>query len=271
MGRNDASESATRPRGMSGTALLLDGSSIGSTVIRQRSHDPFKSIWTGYISMIELAILVLYTVACFIDVLGLEATYHFEYTVFNNKISFYSLLHVFLWFLVLIFDRIVQHSHQKIRRRGYLKLYLRLRNIRRIPFTVYSFGIAFLLLIFTLERQLTSYLNDTAFSFDYLIVIVAGCEVIISSFALMYYILITLKFNCNKPIPDTIGNDSDMVVPFLSPPPDIGFSRDDETENVEELLDKQADMIRYLKAHNANLGRKIIELQNLRPQPQPET
>ena len=31
---------------------------------------------------------------------------------------------------------------------------------------------------------------------------------------------------------------------------------------MDELLERQADMIRYLQQHNANLGRRILELQS---------
>ena len=37
------------------------------------------------------------------------------------------------------------------------------------------------------------------------------------------------------------------------------FYRDGE--DLDELLERQADMIRYLQQHNANLGRRILELQ----------
>lgn len=33
-------------------------------------------------------------------------------------------------------------------------------------------------------------------------------------------------------------------------------------EDLDELLERQADMIRYLQQHNANLGRRILELQS---------
>ena len=41
---------------------------------------------------------------------------------------------------------------------------------------------------------------------------------------------------------------------FFSLPPRDG-------EDLDELLERQADMIRYLQQHNANLGRRILELQ----------
>ena len=35
-----------------------------------------------------------------------------------------------------------------------------------------------------------------------------------------------------------------------------------EGEDVDELLERQADMIRYLQQHTASLGRRIMELQS---------
>ena len=33
-----------------------------------------------------------------------------------------------------------------------------------------------------------------------------------------------------------------------------------DEDYLDEVLEKQADLIRYLKQHNANLGRKIVKL-----------
>ena len=248
-----------RPRGMSGTVLEA---SLGSgTFIRMTTRNHFKQILTGYISLFELFVLILYSLACFIDIYFLNDVTTFEPIVFKDKFSFYSLLHVFLWIFVFIIDRITQYFHNKLRLRGYLRLYLQLKNIRRIPFIIYSSGIATILLLFSIQRQLTELIYPS-FKFDYFITIIVGVETIISGVGLIVYFVISLKFNCTKPRPDTIGTEERSVTPFLTAPPGIGFTRDDDTENVEELLDKQADMIRYLKAHNTNLARKISQLQD---------
>ena len=250
----------SRSRGPTGVSLL-DGSLGSSIVIRTSARDHFKYIITGYMSMFELLVLFLYTLACFIDIYVVKDDEFIE-DVLKNKFSFYSLLHVFLWIFVFIIDRATQYLHHKIRLRGYLKLYLQLRNVRRVPIIVYSSGMAAIVLVFSVERQLTYFITFSAFKFDFFITIIVGIELVVSGVGLVYYIWLTLRFNHSKPKPDTIGTEGHMVSPFLSAPPDIGFSRNDETENVEELLDKQADMIRYLRAHSANLGRKINELQD---------
>ena len=249
-----------RYRGMSGA--LLESSLGSNTFIRMTTHDHFKHVLTGYISLFELFVLILYSLACFIDIYFLNVTAKFESLVFADKFSFYSLLHVFLWIFVFIIDRVTQYFHNKLRLRGYLKLYIQLKNIRRIPFIIYSTGVAAILLVFSIKRQLTYLITPSSFEFDYFVTIIVGVEVIISGIGLLVYFAMTLKFNCTKPRPDTIGTEERSVTPFLTAPPGIGFTRDDDTENVEELLDKQADMIRYLKAHNANLARKVNELQD---------
>ena len=40
------------------------------------------------------------------------------------------------------------------------------------------------------------------------------------------------------------------------------FSLSRDGEDLDELLERQADMIRYLQQHNASLGRRIMELQS---------
>ena len=42
--------------------------------------------------------------------------------------------------------------------------------------------------------------------------------------------------------------------------PDHDFAYGRNSLNVQELLEKQSDQIRYLKSHNANLSRKILKL-----------
>ena len=47
---------------------------------------------------------------------------------------------------------------------------------------------------------------------------------------------------------------------FTYPTPSF-FLAPRDGEDLDELLERQADMIRYLQQHNANLGRRILELQ----------
>ena len=224
----------------------------------------FRHIFTCYFTMAEMIIIIGYVISCYIDILIFDTESNEEDNIVNiDKFSIYSIVHIILWCLVGVFDRLIQWQHQIMRRRGYLRFYIKLRNIRRIPFGVFSTGNATLVLLFATRNQLEAAIQYTVFKFDYFILILIGMELLLTFPILFYYIIITMRFNCKKPSPDAaVSTSSQSVLPFSSPPPDLGFTTDTETHNVEELLDKQADMIRYLQFHNANLGRKIMELQN---------
>lgn len=226
----------------------------------------FRHIFTGYFTIVEILIVLMYVSACYVDIIMFDTEQDVEED--NNileidKFSIYSIIHIVLWCLVGVFDRLIQWQHQIIRRRGHLRFYIKLKNVRRVPFGVFSTGNATIVLLFATRKQLEAALEYTPFKFNYCLLILVGMELLLTLPVLIYYIIITMRFNCKRPTPDaTISSSSQSVIPFSSPPPDLGFTTDTDTHNVEELLDKQADMIRYLQFHNANLGRKIMELQN---------
>ena len=62
------------------------------------------------------------------------------YYVTDLYAAYFCMTHVGLWGVVAIFDRIIQWRHRALRRKGYLKFYHSMRNIRRIPFLVFSLG-----------------------------------------------------------------------------------------------------------------------------------
>lgn len=225
-------------------------------IMSSQNPEPFKPIYTGYLTILEAAIVSVYALACYIDILG---KFDYENKLPFQKVSLYAILHVFIWALVGIFDRIIQWRHQKLRRRGYLKKYLRFHNIRRVPYATFSTGNAAIIIMFAGIYKLLSE-SKSVFKFDYLLLIIIGIEMLITIPVCIYYTTLTILFNLRRHKPDAVytGTSSHL---FASPPPDLGFARNSEQDNIEELLDKQADMIRYLQFHNANLGRKVMELQ----------
>jgi hypothetical protein len=65
-------------------------------------------------------------------------------------------------------------------------------------------------------------------------------------------------FNMARQPPDVI---SDTFTGSESPTSSVTAVGFRDGEDLDELLERQADMIRYLQQHNANLGRRILELQ----------
>ena len=75
----------------------------------------------------------------------------------------------------------------------------------------------------------------------------------------VYYLVRVFKFNMLKPAPDV---EDDLALPYSTAHwaeastdgGDIGLR---EGDYLDEVLEKQADMIRYLQQHNANLAQRI--------------
>jgi len=65
-------------------------------------------------------------------------------------------------------------------------------------------------------------------------------------------------FNCARQAPDVIHDNYSGPESTTASVSVVGFR---DGEDLDELLERQADMIRYLQQHNANLGRRILELQ----------
>ena len=58
--------------------------------------------------------------------------------------AFLTVLHVGIWALTFVYDRYLHYHHHHLRRAGYLSLYIKTKEIRKIPFMVFSIGISLL-------------------------------------------------------------------------------------------------------------------------------
>ena len=86
--------------------------------------------------------------------------------------------------------RVIQFRHQVLRRKGYLKFYRKMRNVRRIPFIIVSMINAIILLFVSLlyifeVKQDENYKGLHSVDFLYIIV---GIEVVLTLPCLIYYI-----------------------------------------------------------------------------------
>ena len=86
--------------------------------------------------------------------------------------------------------RVVQWRHQVLRRKGYLKFYRKMRNVRRVPFIIVSLINAVILLFVSLlylfkVDECNSYKGLHSVDFLYMIV---GMELVLTLPCLIYYI-----------------------------------------------------------------------------------
>jgi hypothetical protein len=135
-----------------------------------------------------------------------------------------------------------------------------------MPFIILSTSTAILLIFISFMYSFNLSAEDGIggdsdwFKVKYWMMILIGLEMIISIPCLVYYIGQTCWFNYRKFPPDVIQETSSIANSPTATLTTVGFVRDGE--DLDELLERQADMIRYLQQHNASLGRKIMELQS---------
>ena len=134
----------------------------------------------------------------------------------DRMVAYFSMVHVGIWIIVGIFDRyniiantayltadfqlgvvcfcyyyrIVQWRHQTLRRKGYLKFYRRMRNVRRVPFIIVSISNAALLFYVSFLYFKDIQQNQSFHKMHpvVLLYVIIGCEMIITVPCLVYYI-----------------------------------------------------------------------------------
>ncbi|XP_050415156.2 transmembrane protein 192 [Patella vulgata] len=164
-----------------------------------------------------------------------------------------------MWCVLLVFDRYFRHKHHVSRLQGYLEFYRKTRYIRRWPFTLNSGANALAVVVVrVVDKYCSKEKPCTVLDRDNYIQIVIAVEVILVLPVLILYLVRTVKFNRQKAYPDV--SQDEMLTSFIqsqSMASDVGF----KDENfVDQVLEKQADMIRYLKQHNTQLGKRILTL-----------
>lgn len=170
--------------------------------------------------------------------------------------------HVGVWGITLLTSSYLYHRHNVIRRFGYLEFHRRTKNLQKVPLLVTSCGnTMFLVFNILLQRYCPDFTTCPVGSYMhcyYYIQLFICIEALILIPCLVRYAVLVIRFNQSKAGPDV--DDDDLLVNYMqshAPVNEIGFRDEDY---VEEILEKQADMIRYLKQHNVYLNRKILKL-----------
>ncbi|CAL1273383.1 unnamed protein product [Larinioides sclopetarius] len=154
------------------------------------------------------------------------------------------------------------YQHNYIQKCGYLEFFRNTQLLQRIPLIVLSIGNAVLVLVLAVFLRFCPLPEtcplDSDFHCETYLQIFFGAEIFLVLLCLCRYLYIVVKFNRSKAIPDV--HQDDLLISYLqsyAPTNEVGF-RDESY--MGEVLEKQADMIRYLKQHSNNLSRKILRL-----------
>ncbi|KAF5308172.1 hypothetical protein FQR65_LT06352 [Abscondita terminalis] len=171
--------------------------------------------------------------------------------------------HVGLWFLTLIVDQIARVRHYNLRINGYLDFYKSTQVHHQLPIYIVSMWTAAILLLQALMQHF--YHDDftercvkrgflSPLSYMCLMISVEFCVVFGVS---INYIVQVRKFNKHKPPPDVQRDEWNACSSSETfAQGEIGYRQ--LGDKVYDFLEKQADLIRHLKDHNARLGEKLM-------------
>lgn len=181
----------------------------------------------------------------------------------DRKFGSFSLLiysHGAHWAAFLIIDQFLHHHHHKSRLQGYLEFYIKTKNIRRAPFYILSIGNAVLMIVVMILHDLCDSNKQCSHTFtkvDYLRGLITMESMVIICLVVSY-ILLLADFHKKQLPPDMLREDITNSAMLNSTNGEMIGSP--EQGQMVDVLERQAEMIRYLHEHSENLGRKILLL-----------
>jgi len=218
----------------------------------------FKKVPTLGASIVQIVLSVAQIILVFV----LPSLYDKNSTP-DRRFGSFSLLiytHGAHWAAFLIIDQFLHHHHHKSRLQGYLEFYVKTKNVRRAPFYILSIGNAVLMIVVMILHDLcdsNKKCSHTLTKVDYLRGLIT-LESMVVICLVVSYIIILMDFHKKELPPDVLREDlTNSVMLNSSNGEVIGCP---EPNQMIEVLERQAEMIRYLHEHSENLGRKILLL-----------
>lgn len=239
-------------------ALANDTASLG--LLPETKFHPIRTAW---IAILQLILFIAFESLQFIlpneklmgknfeDSLSLGGT--------DPPFSFLILLHVGLWVVIFICDRVLQYQHHQSQAKGYLEFFRETKELRRIPHAILSLGNAVLLVIYAVMGHDSNKSDRGDLALYNILQIIFTVEFIISVPGILWYLVKVIKFNVRRPLPD--AEDSDFLNVYTNNgASSLSVTGYRDNDYLDEVLEKQADMIRYLQQHNTNLGKRLMKL-----------
>ncbi|XP_003748090.1 transmembrane protein 192 [Galendromus occidentalis] len=168
-------------------------------------------------------------------------------------------LHCAVWALTFILDAYLRKQHALLSCYGFINFYQKTKTLRRTSLNIMSCGSILMLIISVVIADYCAQRSQCPPGLDskvYLQMVIA-LETIILLPVYIYYLKLNHDFHSNKARPDieppnfitSIIQDQNGV--------EIGF-RDNNA--IEDTVEKQSDMIRYLTQYNTHLKQKLVRL-----------
>ncbi|MCJ8749215.1 hypothetical protein PDJAM_G00173920 [Pangasius djambal] len=245
---------------------LIDGPLISRNALESGLKRDFQKLPTTWGAGLLSVLHVVYVSVCvaLAAVCWLTDTHSAECTAALNGVdsrTLVLLLKVGLWLLVFLFERCVQYHHSAVRRRGYLQFYRQTAKLKHLPLLIHSGGNAAVLIVIAPSSMLDDKVKNLSV---YLLLIVICVELLASIVCLLVYAVHVVRFNRLSPSPDVAEDEKSHTFPAAASNThtEMGF-RDGSC--LEEVVEKQADLIEYLKQHNTLLSKRILTLTSQQP------
>ncbi|XP_018328909.1 transmembrane protein 192 isoform X2 [Agrilus planipennis] len=224
------------------------------------SYGLFRPLKTIYPFTLQL----LFTVALEITAIVFAIRHPDE----NSKCREYFIIiymHVGLWFFSLIVDQVVRIHHYQLRMSGYLEFYKKTQVHHRLPLYVISLWNAVILFIQVLMQHFYSdnfadkCIKSGLLSPISYIAALITIETCVIAGVNINYIVRVREFNTTQPPPDVQKEEWNACSSHEQfAQGEIGYRP--PGDKIYDLIEKQADLIRHLKDHNAQLAEKLMVL-----------
>lgn len=174
--------------------------------------------------------------------------------------TYYTLIYIrcVYWIITYIFDTLITHRHNVLRRQGYHDFYrYKILTYKNVPFNVVTLWNMILLvgqtaMIEYYGSDFNVHCQKSMQSPISYLCLFSGLETILLMIVHGSYIMKVWHFNALNSLPDALR---DIEQPFMG---SLGITMDNE--KIGDLLEKQADLIYYLKEQNTHLNRKVLQL-----------
>ncbi|BFZ25579.1 hypothetical protein BsWGS_28618 [Bradybaena similaris] len=219
----------------------------------ETSHKPINTTWAIVLAKI---LYIALGVSAYIIPMEYCKNSQPSSTCDKQAFSLIQYIHGGMWFVLFALDRYFHLKHEENRLHGYLEFYRKTRNIRRIPVLINSLANAVMVI---LVQVMDNYCMEDASCFKLskanYVQILVSIECVLALIFLLIYLVHTVKFNHSKPLPDV--TQEGHMANFGAASSDLGYRNESHDDQV---LEKQADMIRYLKQHTEALAKRNLSL-----------
>jgi len=236
------------------------------------SFKQFHKIITTWVAVFEVIV-----VCAFLGILFIP-TAVFKYTVLNDIDPPFSLLapcHSFIWILFCCSGYFKAYQHRESRRYGYLSFYRSTARLRQIPQLIIAAGNVGVVAVACFcspwfePSQCPGFGSDPSEVRNDLLKLITSIECFLIIIVSGIYMYRTCRFNCEALPPDEHENLHVVTEPMQSQDHrdrtldvNIGQQNSSDVEFVDEMLEKQADVIKYLQGQNRTLTSRVIALTN---------